>query len=152
MSDYREGGARSRKPMNREGNADPDSDPFQQYSYSFRSVLAPVAFDVVGALPDPKLAGRKARLVIWTTTPWTLPANLAVSAHPDFAYVAYDLHGDVVVVAKDLLVRFLADVASGELAGKDAPPVPQPPRKNPSPCSTSKTSAARKRTNISATA
>ena len=31
-----------------------------------------------------------ARVVIWTTTPWTLPANLAVSAHPDFIYGEYD--------------------------------------------------------------
>ena len=31
-----------------------------------------------------------ARLVIWTTTPWTLPANLAISAHPDFIYGEYD--------------------------------------------------------------
>ena len=30
-----------------------------------------------------------ARLVIWTTTPWTLPANLAISAHPDFIYGEY---------------------------------------------------------------
>lgn len=30
-----------------------------------------------------------ARLVIWTTTPWTLPANLAISAHPDFIYGVY---------------------------------------------------------------
>lgn len=30
-----------------------------------------------------------ARLVIWTTTPWTLPANLAISAHPDFEYGMY---------------------------------------------------------------
>ncbi len=80
-----------------------------------------VAFDVVGSLPDPKLAGKKARLVIWTTTPWTLPANLAVSAHPEFTYVAYDLKGQVVVVAKDLLARFLADVAPDELAVSDAP-------------------------------
>src|SRR5574338_1101563 len=43
-----------------------------------------VAFDLVTPLPRPALAGRKGRLVIWTTTPWTLPANLAVSAHPDF--------------------------------------------------------------------
>ena len=78
-----------------------------------------VAFDLVGALPDPKLAGRKARLVIWTTTPWTLPANLAVSAHPEFAYVAYDLDGQVVVVAKDLLAPFLAAVAPAELAAPD---------------------------------
>lgn len=30
------------------------------------------------------------RLVIWTTTPWTLPANLAISAHPDFVYGVYE--------------------------------------------------------------
>jgi isoleucyl-tRNA synthetase len=80
-----------------------------------------VALDLVSPLPDPKLAGRKARLVVWTTTPWTLPANLAVAAHPEFAYVAYDLRGDVVVVAKDLLARFLADCAPEELALRDAP-------------------------------
>jgi isoleucyl-tRNA synthetase len=66
-----------------------------------------VAFDLVSPLPDPRLAGRKARIVIWTTTPWTLPANLAVAAHPQFTYVAYDLDGSVVVVAKDLLSQFL---------------------------------------------
>ncbi len=65
--------------------------------------------------------GSSARLVIWTTTPWTLPANLAVAAHPEFTYVAYDLRGQVVVVAKDLLARFLADVAPDELALTDAP-------------------------------
>ena len=32
---------------------------------------------------------KDARLVIWTTTPWTLPANLAISAHPDFIYGEY---------------------------------------------------------------
>ncbi len=80
-----------------------------------------VAFDVVGALPAPKLEGRKARLVVWTTTPWTLPANLAVAVHPDLTYVAYDLKGQVVVVAKDLLTRFLAEVAPDELALSDVP-------------------------------
>ncbi len=72
-----------------------------------------VAFDLVSPLPDPKLAklgDKKARLVIWTTTPWTLPANLAVAAHPKFTYVAYDLGGSVVVVAKDLLGQFLEAV------------------------------------------
>jgi isoleucyl-tRNA synthetase len=80
-----------------------------------------VAFEVVGDLPDPALKGRRASLVIWTTTPWTLPANLAVTAHPDFAYVAYDLSGRVVVVARDLLGAFLAAVAPGELAANGAP-------------------------------
>jgi isoleucyl-tRNA synthetase len=85
-----------------------------------------VGMDLVSPLPDPKLAGRKARLVIWTTTPWTLPANLAIAAHPDLTYVAYDLAGTVVVVAKDLLTSFLADVAPGELAVNDVP-VPHSP-------------------------
>jgi len=80
-----------------------------------------VAFDVIGDLPDRKLAGRPARLVIWTTTPWTLPANLAVAAHPDLPYVAYELGGRVVVVAKELLCAFLAEVAPDELVRSDAP-------------------------------
>ncbi len=80
-----------------------------------------VALDVEGDLPDPRLSGRKARLVVWTTTPWTLPANLAVAAHPDFVYVAYELGGSVLVVAKELLGAFLAEVAPGELAPGEAP-------------------------------
>jgi isoleucyl-tRNA synthetase len=78
-----------------------------------------VALELTKPLPDAKLATRKAKLVIWTTTPWTLPANLAVSAHPDFTYVAYDLKGEVVVVAKELLARFLADCAPAELLVRD---------------------------------
>lgn len=43
-------------------------------------------------------------IVIWTTTPWTLPANQAVALHPDFLYVQIELeNGDYVLVANDLL-------------------------------------------------
>jgi len=37
---------------------------------------------------DPALAGRDVYTIIWTTTPWTLPASMAVAFHPDFDYVA----------------------------------------------------------------
>src|SRR6185503_703874 len=37
---------------------------------------------------DASLAGRDVSTIIWTTTPWTLPASLAVAFHPDFEYVA----------------------------------------------------------------
>jgi isoleucyl-tRNA synthetase len=37
---------------------------------------------------DPALAGKQVSTIIWTTTPWTLPASLAVAFHPDFDYVA----------------------------------------------------------------
>ncbi|HET9177214.1 MAG TPA: isoleucine--tRNA ligase [Terriglobia bacterium] len=36
----------------------------------------------------PQLKGREAYVIIWTTTPWTLPASMAVAFHPDFEYVA----------------------------------------------------------------
>jgi len=36
---------------------------------------------------DAKLAGRKVSVMIWTTTPWTLPASMAVAFHPDFEYL-----------------------------------------------------------------
>ncbi|MGA3262537.1 MAG: isoleucine--tRNA ligase [Terracidiphilus sp.] len=38
----------------------------------------------------PALAGRQVSTIIWTTTPWTLPASLAVAFHPDFEYVALE--------------------------------------------------------------
>jgi len=41
-------------------------------------------------------------VLIWTTTPWTIPANLAIAFHPDFQYGAYDIDGRAVIVAKDL--------------------------------------------------
>ena len=39
----------------------------------------------------PALAGRQVSVLIWTTTPWTIPSNLAVAFHPDFEYGAYDV-------------------------------------------------------------
>ena len=42
-------------------------------------------------------------VTIWTTTPWTLPANLAVSVHPRFNYLLVDLDGNIIIVAEELL-------------------------------------------------
>src|ERR1700733_11337137 len=51
---------------------------------------------------DPALAGREVYTIIWTTTPWTLPASLAVAFHPDFEYVALQQDGEVYIVAEAL--------------------------------------------------
>lgn len=51
----------------------------------------------------PKLAGQKVSMVIWTTTPWTIPANLAIALKEDFIYVAVKIDEEVLIVAKDLL-------------------------------------------------
>jgi isoleucyl-tRNA synthetase len=42
-------------------------------------------------------------IVIWTTTPWTIPANLAISLHPELTYVICEVNKEKFVVAEDLL-------------------------------------------------
>jgi isoleucyl-tRNA synthetase len=62
-------------------------------------------------LPDaakalPPLAGKNVSIVIWTTTPWTLVSNLAVTLHPEFDYAAVDTGSDsVLIVAEALLAQ-----------------------------------------------
>ncbi|MDY0295217.1 MAG: isoleucine--tRNA ligase [Acholeplasmataceae bacterium] len=46
---------------------------------------------------------KDAFFIIWTTTPWTLPANLAISVHPRFNYVVALVNGEKYVVAETLL-------------------------------------------------
>jgi isoleucyl-tRNA synthetase len=47
-------------------------------------------------------AGDRAAALIWTTTPWTLPANLAIALHPDFDYALVRADGALYIVAADL--------------------------------------------------
>ncbi len=54
---------------------------------------------------DPKLAGKKVWTIIWTTTPWTLPASMAVAFHPKLEYVALEHEGNVYVVAEALAAQ-----------------------------------------------
>ena len=42
-------------------------------------------------------------LVIWTTTPWTMPANRAISLHPEFEYQLVQIDGKALILAKDLV-------------------------------------------------
>ncbi len=58
--------------------------------------------DLSGIMPE--LAGKSVNVVIWTTTPWTIPANLAITLHPDFEYVAVDIGGgEVYILARELV-------------------------------------------------
>src|SRR5215211_7380702 len=50
----------------------------------------------------PELAGREVSVLIWTTTPWTIPSNLAIAFHPQLDYAAYDVEGRAVIVAEGL--------------------------------------------------
>ncbi len=63
------------------------------------------------ALIDSALAEKNVFVVIWTTTPWTLPANLGITVHPDFDYSAVESNGEVYIVASELKAPF------GEMCG-----------------------------------
>ena len=65
------------------------------------------------ALIDPALAGRKVSILIWTTTPWTLPANLGIAVHPDFEYSAFEYGDEVYIVASDLVEAVAAKCELG---------------------------------------
>jgi isoleucyl-tRNA synthetase len=51
---------------------------------------------------DLALGGKKVFTIIWTTTPWTLPASMAVAFHPQEQYVALESGGEVYIVASKL--------------------------------------------------
>lgn len=52
--------------------------------------------------------------VIWTTTPWTIPSNVAISMHPRFEYSFFTYKNDIYLTATDLLGAFLADTGLEE--------------------------------------
>jgi isoleucyl-tRNA synthetase len=52
---------------------------------------------------DPNLSGKDWSVVIWTTTPWTLPANLAIAFHPEYQYSAVRVNGKGYIIATELL-------------------------------------------------
>lgn len=49
-------------------------------------------------------------IIIWTTTPWTIPANLAVAVHPDYEYAVVDVEGDRYLVAAELASRTMTAI------------------------------------------
>ena len=68
-------------------------------------VRFPLQDDVSDAIPA--LKGKQVYIVIWTTTPWTIPANLAIAMHPEYDYVALETEKGVLIVAEGLKEAFL---------------------------------------------
>ena len=56
-----------------------------------------------GVVPE-----RDAFVVIWTTTPWTIPANLAIALHEDFTYALVRAGGEQLVMARELVEQVMA--------------------------------------------
>jgi isoleucyl-tRNA synthetase len=102
----------------------------EYHDESSPSVYVKFALKDDPAAIDAQLAGREVFVVIWTTTPWTLPANLAVALHPDFDYAAVETgDGQVLILARELVdacmnifgisdYRILADLKAQDLENK----------------------------------
>jgi isoleucyl-tRNA synthetase len=66
----------------------------------------------ISEAPDPRLVG--AFILAWTTTPWTLPANLGLAVDPGETYVRVTVDGEDVILAEKLLADVLGDRAPVE--------------------------------------
>ena len=81
-------------------------------NHTSTTVWVKYAFAGDPASLDPALAGKRVFTVIWTTTPWTLPASMAVAFHPEEEYVALESEseGEVYIVAAKLAEDFATKV------------------------------------------
>jgi isoleucyl-tRNA synthetase len=64
----------------------------------------------------PELGSVEASVLAWTTTPWTIPSNLALAFHPEFDYAAYEVGGAAVIVAEALAPAVAS--ATGRVFGR----------------------------------
>lgn len=71
-------------------------------------VKFPVSSDLADI--DAALAGDNVFCIIWTTTPWTLPANLAIALHPEFTYAAVKVQNEIWVVAEELVAPMMKEI------------------------------------------
>ncbi|KIL47644.1 isoleucine--tRNA ligase [Jeotgalibacillus campisalis] len=67
-----------------------------------RSASIYVTFDVIDGKD---VLDKGVKFIIWTTTPWTIPANLAIALHPELDYAVVEEQGESYVVAKELLEK-----------------------------------------------
>ncbi len=69
----------------------------------YKDIKSPSIYVSFQVVDGKDLLDENTSFIIWTTTPWTIPSNLAITVHPDFNYVQVNADGNKYVVAKDLL-------------------------------------------------
>lgn len=101
-----------------------DQTALAEAEVEYKDVVSPSVYVKFSAksdmsVVDSALAGKNVKFVIWTTTPWTLPANLGISVNPNFDYSAIEVGNEVLIFATDLVKEVAAKVgfdASNEIA------------------------------------
>ena len=72
------------------------------------------------------LSSKDSYIVIWTTTPWTIPSNMAIAFHPEYPYVVVEVDGEKLVMAEELVDSVMDqtdiedyEIISEEFSGKE---------------------------------
>jgi isoleucyl-tRNA synthetase len=90
-----------------------------------KSTSVYVKFPYTGQKPDAfeNYPDKPVFMLIWTTTPWTLPANLAIAIHPDFTYVAIETEKEIYIALKDLVDDIMqkAGISGYKIIGEMSP-------------------------------
>ncbi|HXZ83131.1 MAG TPA: isoleucine--tRNA ligase [Acidimicrobiales bacterium] len=87
---------------------------------AYRDRVDPAVTVAVSLDPVPDGSGPAAgplRALTWTTTPWTLPSNLALAVGPSITYAIYELKGERYLVARSRADAYAADLAGAPLVG-----------------------------------
>ncbi|MEM7622106.1 MAG: isoleucine--tRNA ligase, partial [Planctomycetota bacterium] len=79
----------------------------------FEAADADAVYNAFDIADDESRPGLTPSFMIWTTTPWTLPANLAIAVHEEFTYVLARVDGNITVLAEKLLGR-VTELAKSE--------------------------------------
>ncbi len=82
----------------------------EYHDHSSPSIYVKFAADGDFSDIHPALEEGKTFFVIWTTTPWTLPANQGVVLHPDFTYAAVKVGEEIWVIAEELVETMMKEV------------------------------------------
>lgn len=75
-----------------------------EVAQGYKDVDDPSVFVRFRRTDDPRTS-----LLAWTTTPWTLPANMALAVHPDVTYATVEVDGERLIVAQPLVAKVFGD-------------------------------------------
>ncbi len=76
----------------------------------YHDVVSPSLYIAFKIADGKQIVSEDCELVIWTTTPWTIPANLAVAVHPEYEYNVILTNSRYLIVAKELTAAFAKTV------------------------------------------
>ncbi|TBH21079.1 isoleucine--tRNA ligase [Thermus thermamylovorans] len=80
-----------------------------ELSLGYKEITDPSVYVRLPLKEPGRLGLSRASLLIWTTTPWTLPGNVAAAVHPEFTYAAFQVEGEALILEENLGKKLLGE-------------------------------------------